>query len=342
MRRFLKALVLLLILVLISGPSPLLAEIATETSVQVPTAISYPLKVEIGLYVLNITRLDMKDCDFNADFYIWYKLDPLASGVWSPETIEFANGTIESASPLQTDTPTDGKLYWSQRIKGKFQGNFNLHRYPFDSQTLSIIIEDREAPEDQVMFVPSIGAPPNFMEWIDPKLQVPDWKIANANLVIATHHYHSDFGLENGRKDSKKANYSRFEFSLNIDRLFIPHMIKFLIPLLVIAGMAYLVFFIHASEFESQCAICVTSLLSAVALHISQSDALPAVGYLVVADKVFILFYIIIFSALVQTVIANNYQSAGNLEAASRLDQTFRYAYILGLIIGGFVIAGTI
>ena len=298
-------------------------------------------KVYVGIYILDIAHLDMKSCDFFADFYIWYKLDPNASGAWTPETIEFNNGTIELATTPTVSSSSDGRVYWSQRVKGRFRGNFNLHKYPFDSQVLPIVIEDKESPESKVLFLPDPVIPKNMNEWYDPAVQVPDWKVGGADLKIESHHYRTDFGLDGGKTDSKESYYSRYTYSIKLERLFIPHMIKFLIPLLVIAGMAYLVFYINASEFESQCAICVTSLLSAVALHISQADALPAVGYLVVADKMFILFYIVIFSALVQTVVANNCAKRGQKETAAMLDDVFRYAYILSLVLGAVIIGIT-
>jgi hypothetical protein len=317
-----------------SGTSPTPVVTPSEEEDDVPR----PVVVEVGMYVVDIAKLDMKDSEFFADFYIWYKIDPAASGAWSPEAIEFTNGTLESASTPVFDVPTDGKIYWSQRIKGRFRSKFNLHRYPFDTQYLPITLEDRESAESKVVFVPAQAAPKDYRLWCSKDLEVPDWTIAGVDLKVRTHHYATDFGLNGGRRDSKESMYSSFTLEFKLERLFIPHMIKFLIPLMVIAGMAYMVFFINAKEFESQCAICVTSLLSAVALHISQADALPAVGYLVVADKMFILFYLVIFSALVQTVAANNYAKTGNIEMAARLDRVFQVIFPGALMVGAAII----
>lgn len=289
-------------------------------------------KIEIGLYILDIAHLDVKESEFYADFYIWYKA-PADSG-WKPENIEFMNGVIESATPLASGTSADGQQQWSQRIKGRFRGHFELHSYPFDRQSLPIVIEDAEYTDKELFFAADSASPADFNLWIEPELRVPDWKRAGATCATDTHHYRTDFGLGSNRKSS----YSRFTFSVNLSRLFMPHLVKFILPLLIIAGMAYVVFFINASEFEAQCGICITALLSAVALHNSQADALPNVGYLLMSDKIFILFYIVIFLALVQTVVNNNYAKRRRFDMAIYLDRVCRFWYPAILFAGNILI----
>ncbi len=302
-------------------------------------ASATPIKVAIGLYIIDIAHLDLKESQFFADFYIWYKVAPEVVGTWTPDSIEFMNGSVQSATPIATDTAADGRICWWQRVKGTFRGRFNLHLYPFDSQVLPLVIEDNTLPVDRLVLVPDTAEPLALRNWVEKAVQVPDWTIDKAEARTDVHEYRTDFGLTAApTRDTAATRYSRFAFAVYIDRLFVPHFIKFIIPLLVIAGMAYVVFWINAREFQAQCGITVTALLSAVALHISQADALPAVGYLVIADKIFILFYLVIFSALVQTVIVNNYAKKRHLEWAQRFDEMFRLLFPLFLIGGTLII----
>ena len=291
-----------------------------------------PQQVEIGLYLLDIAHLDVKESEFFADFYIWYKVASDSS--WTPKNIEFMNGKIEKATELTPSANQVGKKYWIQRVKGNFRGHFRLHSYPFDQQTLPIVIEDSEINSKKLVFKPDSDVSQIAMDWVEPELIVPDWEKDSASFAVDTHHYRSDFGL--GNKD--ESNFSRFTFRIILKRTFVPHLIKFILPLIIIAGMAYMVFFINASEFETQCGICVTALLSAVALHISQADALPAVGYLVLSDKIFILFYVVIFSALVQTVVNNHFVKKKQIGTAISLDNLFKIAYVAVLAVGTFLI----
>jgi hypothetical protein len=290
-----------------------------------------PMKIQVGMYIIDVARLDVKDSQFYADFYIWYKWKNQPDFVWNPENIEFMNGTIEFTDKLATDSFGDIQ-YASQRIKGVFRGSFNLRSYPLDSQLLPISIEDSQTPLRRLVFEPDPNNP-DQRRWLAAGIQVPDWEVSGAEAAVNTFCYDTDFG-DSFTTNEKQTFYSRFHFRIKLKRLFIPHVIKFIIPLLVIAGMAYLVFFINAKEFEAQCGICVTALLTAVALHISQAEALPAVGYLVISDKVFILFYLSIFSALVQTVMANNYAKTGNIEMAARLDNAMALFFPLMILLG--------
>ncbi len=296
-----------------------------------PEPATGPLRVQVGLYVLDLARLDMKENQFYADFYIWYKWPDRPDRPWTPADIEFMNGTVEAATPLATDTLA-GVKYASQRIKGTFRGKFDLRSYPFDSQRLPIVFEDQGLNADKLRFEADPNNP-DQNRWIEAGVQVPDWKVAGGRAFTDLHIYDTDFG-DQVTSPATQTLYHRFHFEARLERLFVPHFIKFIIPLLVIAGMAYMVFFINAREFEAQCGICVTALLTAVALHISQADALPAVGYLVLSDKIFIIFYLFIFSALVQTVVANNHAKRGRIRTAMALDALFQWAYPLGILLG--------
>ncbi len=316
----LKISFLLILLVLLVLPA------AAESS-----PASMPVRVEVGMYVIDIAHLDLKESEFYADFYLWFKAPVTAS--WTPVNIEFMNGRIESATPFTHQIIGSHNL-WNQRVKGRFRGHFRLQSYPFDKQTLPIIIEDSESPVNEIVFVVDPDAAPKIDEWVDPEVHVPDWKMQTTLLKIDKHLYKAEFGQKTGNP----VEYSRFTIKFQLKRLFLPHVIKFILPLIIIAGMAYMVFFINASEFETQCGICVTALLSAVALHIAQADALPAVGYLVMSDKVFILFYVVIFSALVQTVVNNNFAKKRRFDMAIYLDKQFRLWYVVVLIVGNLLV----
>lgn len=328
-RRFSLSIRVLLLLFCCTFPLPLIAQEARSIA-------SGPIEVEVGMYVIDLAKLDMKENEFYADFYIWYKWANSSDTTWSPENIEFMNGTILNATKLASEAMTDGRFYASQRVKATFRGRFNLQMYPFDSQTLPIVLEDSELVRERMTFIVD-GSQGRPETWLETSVQIPDWRIDGVQAFVDLHHYDTAFGL-GAQPQNARQTYSRFSFTVRLQRFFIPHLIKFIIPLLVIAGMAYLVFWINAKEFEAQTGICVTALLSAVALHNSQADALPAVGYLVMADKVFILFYIVIYMALVQTVAVNTFAKRSFIKTAARIDRLFQWLYPITLIVGCLLI----
>ena len=63
------------------------------------------------------------------------------------------------------------------------------------------------------------------------------------------------------------------------------------------------------------------ALLTAIAFHVSQVNNLPKVGYLVTADKFFLIAYVAIFLSIVLTTLVHRRHLADDLRAAARLDR---------------------
>lgn len=289
------------------------------------------LKVEVGIYVLDISRLDVKQETFEADFYIWFKW---TGPGFSPSGIEFMNGEITHKTEPTAEI-TGGKNYSIMRVKGAFRTRFMLSNYPFDVQTLRIVIEHKDLTEKELQFVPAFsGEEDASSRTLEKGMIISDWKVSRAWGEVREHKYNTDFGYF---KEVDKADYSQYLFNVTIKRSIFPYLLKFSLPLFILVIMSFLVFFINAKEFEAQCGICVTAILSCIALHLAQGDSLPQVGYLVAADKFFILSYILIFFTLVETVICNNYAKKGFLDKAANLDNIsiilFPAVFLVGLVI---------
>ena len=73
-----------------------------------------PVKVEIGIYLLDLYDLDLKSGSFIGDFYIWLRW----KGDLDPTKFEFMNGEMEAR-----DNPDQKKIgdlnYISYRMRGK-------------------------------------------------------------------------------------------------------------------------------------------------------------------------------------------------------------------------------
>jgi len=288
--------------------------------------------VQIGIYVLNLSHLDIKSETFYADFYVWYKW----KGEWfNPADMEFMNGDIS----YRTE-PSHEKVgewdYSISRIKGVFKSQFSLYNYPFDSQTLSIVLEHRDMNLAHLVLASEGGEDKDISDnAIEKNMTLSDWKIGKAWAGIGQHRYNTDFGYYvKGNEGEGDSVYSKFVFNVKIERIMLPYLLKFSLPLFILVLMSFLVFFINAKEFEAQCGICVTAILSCIALHLSQGDNLPQVGYLVSADKFFILSYILIFFTLVETVVCNNFAKKGQTDLAARLDTWSKILFPVAMIVG--------
>lgn len=105
-----------------------------------------PVKVTVGAYVNDIQQPDFKSNSYAIDLYVWFRwgtsdLDPY-------KTLEFMNRDAADDSNLREpfyDTPEvmpDGSLYQIIRYRGQFSTKFRFDTYPFDTQTLKVVLED--------------------------------------------------------------------------------------------------------------------------------------------------------------------------------------------------------
>ncbi len=289
-------------------------------------AIPRPAKVFTGFYIYSITELDLVEGSFLVDGFVWFRWKSPLLGDDSFE-FSFVNGTIESideARPIEFQ----GWRRQSRRFTARFRAGFVLYDYPFDSQVLPLVVEHRWYGSGRLEFVPDTEAELSGdaqSSFLGEQVQVGDWTIAQVEHRGVIKKFETDFGSL--RKDEWDLRSSRYEFLITIERAVLPYLAKVVFPLTVFVLMTYCVFFINPKEFLAQAGMCIVALLTCVAFHTFQSDSLPAVGYLVAADKFFLLSYLVILLALMATVWCHRVHSRGDVQRARRLAARFRWLF---------------
>lgn len=66
-----------------------------------------------------------------------------------------------------------------------------------------------------------------------------------------------------------------FIFSFQAERIYTHHIVKFIIPLFLIAAMSWIVFWIDPTEAGSQLSVAVAAALTLIAYHIALAGKLP-------------------------------------------------------------------
>jgi hypothetical protein len=283
---------------------------------------SEPVVVKTGVYLSSIDSFDIRKGSYEFTGYLWFRWQrPL-----EPDNrIDFVlvNGNMESIDDGEI-RHHDGWYRQSHRFQARLRNAFPLHEYPFDQQTLRLVLEHRWLGTEHVVFEPDNQALPEdalASSALGPDVQVRDWSILRDRVshesVVQT--YSTDFGWLNPNKWDRAS--SRYVFEIPVARSLIPYVIKSVVPLVIIVLMSFCVFFINATEFQAQVSITITALLSAIAFHISQANALPKVGYLVAADIFYLLSYAVIFLTLVQVLVAHVVYHRGYHQRAEQLDR---------------------
>jgi hypothetical protein len=320
-------------LTLIAGPAGEAAEPPANREPSIspgPGRQQKPVEVFVGVYLYAISELDLSTGTYVFDGYLWFRWKGPAV---EEEGIDFVlvNGSFESIDEAEFHRSADGWNRRSHRFAARLRGNFVLHDYPFDTQKLRLVLEHRTLGADELLFRPDVEAlpTPKLAEYaLDRNVKLGNWRIDAPGVTHfdTVETYRSNFGVITDRW--KRAS-SRYVFEAPVRRCLLPYVIKFVVPLVIIVMMSFSAFFIHATEFEPQVAIAITALLSCIAFHIAQSNSLPRVGYLVAADKFFLLSYVVVFLTLVETIVSNTLFHNGQSEWSDRLDRISRVLFPL-------------
>lgn len=271
----------------------------------VPYHYADPIKLNVGIYVRSVS-LNNKEQFATIDFYYWFrfKLPEDTSDLASYYNLEVTNGEVQLNEIHETKV-IGNNYYVSGHMKGDFNFVADYENYPFDKQKLLIQFEHPMYEVEDIKLVPDkysyLKCKTDTNLWgLAKNLKADGLFIKQSDFVEGRTVYETDFGDPNITEPT--STYSNITFRIYISRDFIPYVLKFMIPLIIIVGLAYLVFFIPADQLDLAAGLTVTSLLAGIAFQWTISDDLPEVGYLVCVDKIFYLSYILIMLAMAQTV----------------------------------------
>ena len=268
-------------------------------TVETPAA-GGPVPVRVGLYLINLGKLDTATGSFTADFYLDLASDTPAA----PGNFEFSNGRATSIDK-SVDEPTD-KFY---RIQASLANNLNLSRYPFDSHKLTIEIEDKDQTVNTQIYQVSAAD-----SGIDPAVRVAGWELDGWDAKVDEHLY-----------DIYGTKFSRYVFNINIHRSTTAAILKTILPALTIVIVGLLGLFLAPDKIIPRLTLSTGALTSAVLFHINLTAALPPLGYLTLIDRFMLLNYLALTLAIISTLIAIYYSDKKQLVQA---DWVHRFALV--------------
>jgi hypothetical protein len=116
-----------------------------------------PAQIVVGAYINDIQELDFKTNSYAVDLYVWFRWR--GSDLEPNKTMEFMNryapeDHVRDNLYEQPKVMPDGSLYAIIRNQGRFSTKFPLEQYPFDTQYLSVVMEDTIAGANRQVYVP--------------------------------------------------------------------------------------------------------------------------------------------------------------------------------------------
>ena len=306
-------------------------EPVTEAIEDAPTP--EPQEVIVGAYVNDIQQLDFKTNNYVIDVYVWFRwkspdTDP-------SKTMEFMNrfASDDNLREELTEEPLDlpdGSNYSIIRYQGLFSTKFRLETFPFDTQSLIVVMEDTLAGAADQIYVPDGEEPVK----INPIITLPGFSVGAPTLSVTTNTYPTDFG---DPTVPEAEPYSRTTISIPVSRPVIAMSFKTFVPIALIVVCALLVYFVRPCYVEGRIGLGITALLTLVAIQLTATSSLPDVDYLMMLDKLFLLAYLFIIVALAR-VVATSWQEPESEDAIKLTDRRWAVTAIsIYLVANGVV-----
>lgn len=266
--------------------------------------------VYVGVYLRDVSRFEQREGIFDADFDLWLKW----RGELEPEALAIANAAEVDRELLGEEV--DGSWHsvrW--RVRGTLRGEFPLHRFPFDRQTLPLIFE---LPEHHGRLVPDLAS-----SSMAERFSVTDW-LYRPTFRPATLERTLPSDLGHLRHESRPTVLHRVAFQVSLERPFAPVVLKLFVPLLIIVLVALASLFLHPGQTEARAGMGVTALLSCFAFQFTVADSLPAVTYVTLADTLFLIGYVVSGATIGITIVTSGLERVERERGALWVDRVAR------------------
>jgi len=294
-----------------------------------PDPEGVPTDIKISMFVFDIPAIDDTKQTFDTDFRIvmrWF--DPrLASDkeeirqipieeIWHPLV---AIQNLRDFKKMSNDDVVfvdhEGHCINVGRYLAKFTVPLNLKNFPNDKHKLYIQARSFYSP-DQVKFT----IDEDLTGWSS-VLSIPDWSVSGGEAKIDTFF-----------SDTQAREMAQMEFSFKIERFFGFYFWRIIIPLTLIVFMSWGVFWIDPKRLEAMVGLSATSILTLFAFQFAIGALLPKIGYLTRIDKFTMLSSLLIFLALIESLLTAYFGKKDWVEKAIVLDRISRVLFPISFI----------
>lgn len=284
-------------------------------------------EVRIGFYPNDIFDLDLRRCCYVTDGYVWLQW----RGDVKPDEFEFMNGKMDVKEHPDAKE-VGGVKYVSYHCRGSFHTCLDFHKYPLDSHTLEVDVEDALHDTKELQYVVDSA---NLRH--SHPIQITGWECSPPRFEVRNFTYETNYG-DPTQSDSQTAVYSRFYVLFDITHADASNYFKTFLGLFISVGIAFLAFLIDPHHTEPRFGVGIAAVFGAVTSEMVIAGNLPDMPYFTLADYVHFVSLFFIFLSLLQSCLflrlGARYKEAGwhRLDASCIVIFPLCYALTIGLI----------
>ena len=299
-----------------------------------PNPTGPPTEVSLGVRLIDVTDIDDITQSITVDFLLvqsWtdprlsafegcnFKLDE----IWTPNIDVINSGRLFKRLRDLADVQKDGSVRHVQRFRGALVFPYKAHRFPFDQHEIVISLLSLDYGEEDVVLVIDervTGRGPN-------EFNVPDWQIASVS-AYTDQQYTQVFDR----------THILYNFDILAKRISDYYVWKVIVPLIFIVAMSWTVFWIDPAQFGPQIGMSATSMLTLIAFQFAMTSILPRLSYFTIMDKFITGSTMLVFAALVVSVVTSYLVSVKKVARAHIIDNHCRWLFPVAFIgMVGFV-----
>ena len=195
-----------------------------------------PIQPTIGISIDRVYDVNTEGNSFKAVFWLW-SVSPVDEN-YTMDSLEFVNGL--SVTELQKYTEAKaGKVWTTKKIKGEFAVKWDLRKYPFDTQTLKIILEDGDYDCEDLVFKIDKNS------ILNQDLYINNWNLKGMlREKTYCHTLYTTYG-DPALNAYKESSYSRIVFSIDVVRGAVREGMVILFPIALSFFISWLGFLVY-------------------------------------------------------------------------------------------------
>ena len=295
---------------------------STESLRSRPGSQEEPTIVQTGIFLVDVREIDGARQTFTADVFLRLRWkDPRlasseglrvlqANNVWNPNLQIVNRVLVQTTLPEVLEVDKEGNVTYRQRFIGQFSCSLDLRDFPFDRQAFPIV------------FV-AVGFSPTDVKFLkdnetamSSKLSITDWNVASWDA--AEHPYQVAL--------SSRA-LAGYKFEFRATRYFYFFLVQIIIPMTLILGMSWIVFWLDPNQAGPRISISITSMLTIVAYRLLLGNFIPRLSFLTRMDYFVFSCTFLVFLSLVIVVYISRLEVNQKEPTANKLNNHCRWVF---------------
>ena len=326
--------------------------------------------VYTGIFLNEISRVDVAQSTFSADFYLWMRFarGSDALGV-NPTDIKFptqVRGSFDPGKPAAQGDLDDGTTYRLWQVTGDFKNDFDLRHYPADRQRLAAGFFNARAASDSIVYVQDEKSSVTS-DWSAPvsgaysvmgaALAASGPSVPQAQPVqpfgdaVAPAAFHNltqweplrtsqgrdNLVTQSALGDPRLVGYERlrelsgYRLTVELRRRILPTLAKTLLPLGLMALIMYASLHFPTALVKEKVTVAITGALSGAVLLASINSQLGNVGYVIAIEYGFYAFFALCLLCIVAVLMAERLRASGKQPAALVVERSGRRLFAAGV-----------